>query len=84
MTDIINEIYNIGDISEYISRSIFKAMPKKPGTKECELYRSINLTSHIIKMLIQILTNRARVRVKPDEPCGFMKNMRKGYATFIS
>lgn len=34
----INEIYNSGDIEEDLSRSNFLALPKKPGTNECDLH----------------------------------------------
>ena len=49
---LLNEIYDTGQISPGISKSIFIAQPKKPGTKECELHRMVNLISHIAKILL--------------------------------
>ena len=42
---LINEIYDTGQIPPVISKSIFVALPKKPGTIGCELHRTINLMS---------------------------------------
>lgn len=38
ITEIISEIDNSGDIVEHLSRSIFIALPKKPGTNKCEFH----------------------------------------------
>lgn len=59
ITEIINEIYNNGDIPEDLSRSIFIALPKKPGTNKCELHRTISRMSHITKNIIHILMKHA-------------------------
>ena len=44
VTDIINEIQDTGEILEDLCRSIFIALPKKPGVVECELCRTISLS----------------------------------------
>lgn len=36
ITEIINLIYNRGEIPEGLSRVIFVALPKKEGTSECK------------------------------------------------
>ena len=38
VTDILNEIHNTGEIPTEMSKSIFIALPKKPGATECELH----------------------------------------------
>ena len=38
-----------------ISKSIFIALPKKPGTTECELHSMISLMSQITKILLRII-----------------------------
>ncbi|GFO41248.1 craniofacial development protein 2 [Plakobranchus ocellatus] len=38
-----------GLIPTDLSKSIFIALPKKPGATECELHRTISLMSHITK-----------------------------------
>ena len=42
-TTLLNEIYDTGQIPVDMSRSIFIALPKKPGTTDCELHRTISL-----------------------------------------
>ncbi|GFS20164.1 LINE-1 retrotransposable element ORF2 protein [Elysia marginata] len=46
LTSLLNEIYDTGEIPTDISRSVFIALPKKPGATECELHRTISLMSH--------------------------------------
>ena len=49
LTFILNEIYDSGEISEDLSKSMFTALTKKPGATECELHRTISLMSHTTK-----------------------------------
>ncbi|GFO47313.1 hypothetical protein PoB_007381800 [Plakobranchus ocellatus] len=49
VTHLLNEIYDTGQIPTDLSKSIFIALPKKPGATECELHRTISLMSHITK-----------------------------------
>ena len=48
VTDIINKNYDAGEILEYLCRSVFIGLPKKPGTVECELNKTISLMIHMI------------------------------------
>ena len=47
VTTLLNEIYNTGQIPVDMSRSIFIALPKKPGAADCELHRTISLMSQL-------------------------------------
>ncbi|GFO27738.1 hypothetical protein PoB_005424300 [Plakobranchus ocellatus] len=60
VTHLLNEIYDTGHIPADLSRSIFIALPKKPGATECELHRTISLMSHITKILLKIIMLRIR------------------------
>ena len=51
VTTLHNEIHDTGQIPPDISKSIFIALSKKPGTTECELHRTIGFRSHITKIL---------------------------------
>ena len=78
LTDIVNEIYDTGVIPEDLSRSIFIALPKKPGATECELHRTISLMSHMTKLILRIIMMRARSRIRPEigrEQCGFVEEL---------
>ena len=55
LTDIANDVYDSGEIPEDLRKSIFIALPKKPGATECELHRTISLMSHVIKIILRVL-----------------------------
>ncbi|XP_071943835.1 uncharacterized protein [Antedon mediterranea] len=65
LTEVINKIYEDGSFPEDLSKSIFIALPKKPGAVECEKHRTISLMSHVTKIILRILLMRARSRLKP-------------------
>ena len=72
----MNAIYDSGEIHSDLSKSIFIALPKKPGATECESHRTISLMSHITNMLLKILIARVRNKISPEiaeEQCGFVK-----------
>ena len=73
----IPAIYDTGEIPSDLSKSIFIALPKKPGATECESHRTISLMSHITKILLKILMARMRNKITPEiaeEQCGFVKD----------
>ncbi|GFN82748.1 large proline-rich protein bag6 [Plakobranchus ocellatus] len=76
VTHLLNEIYDTGQIPTDLSKSIFIALPKKPGATECELHRTISLMSHITKILLKIIMLRIRNKIKPEiaEQCGFVED----------
>ncbi|GFS21672.1 RNA-directed DNA polymerase from mobile element jockey-like [Elysia marginata] len=72
LTSLLNEIYDTGEIPLDISRSVFIALPKKPGATECELHPTISLMSHVTKILLRVVM-RIRSKIKPgiaDEQYG--------------
>ena len=86
LTEIINDIYNSGAIPEDLSRSIFVTLPKKPGTTDCECHRTISLMSHVTKILLRILTTRARNKIRPEiseSQCGFVADSGTRNAIFM-
>ena len=75
ITEIANDIYNSGEIPDDLSKSIFIALPKKPGATECELHRTISLMSVVLKVILRILMQRMRNKIRPEinkTQCGFM------------
>src|SRR5438132_191225 len=52
ITEIAYDMYNSGNIPEDLSKSIFIALPKKPGATGCELHRTISLMSVVIKFIL--------------------------------
>ncbi|GFO23298.1 RNA-directed DNA polymerase from mobile element jockey-like [Plakobranchus ocellatus] len=86
VTHLLNEIYDVGQIPTDLSKSIFIALPKKPGATECELHRTISLMSHITKILLKIIMLRIRNKIKPEiaeEQCGFVGDKETSNAIYI-
>ena len=76
VTELLNLIYEHGHIPEGMAESIFIQLPKKPNTMKCEEHRTISLMSHLTKLLLQIIRNRAKGIIEYDiseEQYGFMK-----------
>ncbi|GFO08463.1 LINE-1 retrotransposable element orf2 protein [Plakobranchus ocellatus] len=87
VTHLLNEIYDTGQIPTDLSKSIFIALPKKPGATECELHRTISLMSHITKILLKIIMLRIRNKIKPEiaeEQCGFVEDKGTSNAIWLS
>ncbi|GFO24183.1 RNA-directed DNA polymerase from mobile element jockey-like [Plakobranchus ocellatus] len=86
VTHLLNEIYDLGQIPTDLSKSMFIALPKKPGATECELHRTISLMSHITKILLKIIMLRIRNELKPEiaeEQCGFVEDKGTSNAIYI-
>ena len=49
-----------------MKRSIFIALPKKPGAVDCEQHRTISLMSHLTKILLKIILLRIRNKLRPE------------------
>ena len=86
VTDIANEIYNKAEFPTDLSKSVFITLPKKGGTIECELHRTISLMSHVTKLTLSVLLHRIRRAISPeiaDVQCGFVKDKGTRNTTFI-
>ena len=64
ITALANKIYNSGYIPEEMRKSVFITLPKKPGTVECSEHRTISLMSQVTKIILRVLLNRARNKIK--------------------
>ena len=86
VTEVINQIYDSGEIPTELSKSIFIALPKKQGAIECELHRTISLMSHMMKIILNILMLRTRSKLSPEfgkEQCGFREDTGTRNAIFM-
>ena len=86
VTEVINQIYDSGEIPTELSKSIFIALPKKQGAIECELHRTISLMSHMMKIILNILMMRTRSKLSPEfgkEQCGFREDTGTRNAIFM-
>ena len=66
MISLLNDIYDKGTIPGDMLRSIFVTLPKKTAATECENHRTISLMSHLTKIILRILLNRARNKIKAE------------------
>eukprot|EP00057_Strongylocentrotus_purpuratus_P026038 XP_011680512.1 PREDICTED: uncharacterized protein LOC105445976 [Strongylocentrotus purpuratus] len=55
LTEVINKIYDDGKFPDDLCKSIFIALPKKPGAVECGQHRTTSLMSHITKIILRVL-----------------------------
>ena len=78
---LVNKIYDSGEIPNDMLKSVFIALPNKPNTLDCDQHRTISLTSHTLKLLLKIVLERCRSKIRPvsvrlharqrDEKCHF-------------
>ncbi len=84
---ILNHIsYETSEIPEDMMKSIFKALPKISNAMACENYRTISLMSRVLKVLLKIILQRIRRKLRPEIPdnqYGFMENRGTRNAIFI-
>ena len=59
ITKVINQISDSSEIPTELSKSIFNAQETR-CKMECELHRTISLMSHMMKIILNILTMRRR------------------------
>ena len=86
LTEILNEMYESGNLPDDLLKSVFITLPKKPGAVECEAYRTISLMSHVIKILLRILMTRLRSKLRPEiskAQCGFIPDSGTRNAIFM-
>lgn len=83
---IFNYIYDSGKLPDDFLRSVFITLPKKPGAVDCKDFRTISIMSHSVKILLRIIIERIRSKLRPeisDEQFGFMPDKGTRNAIFI-
>lgn len=86
LVDIMSQIYNTGQISEELYKVLFIILPKKITAKECDDYRTISLIRHTLKILLKIILQRIRRKVKNEiskAQFGFMSGRGTRNAIFV-
>ena len=58
ITSLCNIIYNSGMIPTEMKHSVFITLPNKPKAMICTEFRTINLMSHVTKLLLEIIQQR--------------------------
>ena len=86
ITSLANKIYDSGIIPEEMTKSIFITIPKAPKAVDCDKHRIISLMSQITKLILRILLNRAREKIKDkvaDVQYGFKPGKGTRNAIFV-
>ena len=55
VTKLLNIIYDTSEISHELTQSVFIAIPEKRGTIDFKQHKTINLMSHLTKVLLRVL-----------------------------
>ena len=63
---LVNKIYDSGEIPNDMLKFVFIALPKKPNTLDCDQHGTISLMSHTLKLLLKIVTERCRSKIRPE------------------
>ena len=63
---MVNKIYDSGEIPIDMLKFVFIALPKKPNTLDCDQHRTISLMSHTLKLLLKIVLERCRSKIRPE------------------
>ncbi|XP_067656379.1 fucolectin-like [Haliotis asinina] len=58
------EVYGIRP--DDMLKSVFIALPKKPNRLDCEEHRTISVMSHTLKLLLKIILERCRYKIRPE------------------
>ena len=77
LTEFANKVYDVRTFPDDLSKSIFILIPKKIGTTECELHRTISMMSDVTKIILRVIMLRARNKIRPEiseEQCSFMQD----------
>ena len=74
LTEIANQIYNSENVPAEMLESIFIALPNESGTIECKNNRTINLMSHVTRIVLRVELNRMKGTIREnlsDEKFGY-------------
>ena len=75
LTSFFISIYKTENIFSSMCESIFVALPKVEGTRECKKHRTISIVSQTTKILLGVILNRVRSKIRPaisEEQFGFV------------
>lgn len=62
--EMIEKMYRDGNIPKDFTKSKIVLIPKKGNSTECKNYRTINLLTHVSKILLIIIKNRIRKKTE--------------------
>ena len=87
LTELINKIYDTGDLSIDFVKSIFIQIPKVSKAMECNENRTISLIAHAAKILLKIIKKRITPIIESkvsESQLGFRKGKGTREAIYIT
>src|SRR5215469_13048180 len=66
ITTLTNKIYESGELTSQMSKSVFIAIPKVHGTLECQKHCTICIVSQMTKILVRVVLARIRNKIRPQ------------------
>src|SRR5215469_3776404 len=86
ITTLANKIYESGELTYQMSKSVFIAIPKVQRTLECEKHSTISIMSQVTKILLRVVLSRIRNKIRPQiskEQYGFVKGKGTRNSIFV-
>ncbi|KAG8139297.1 hypothetical protein E2320_002060 [Naja naja] len=78
LLQLFNQIYETGKIPDDWLKSTFVTTPQKINAKKCTEYRTISLTSHVLKIFLRIIDSRIYKKIEEhlnNKRFGFRNNL---------
>ena len=66
ITRLANRIYENGDFTEQMCKSLFITLPKVSGTLDCNKHRTLSIMSQVTKLILRVIINRIRTRLRHE------------------
>ena len=77
VTEIASKIYEKGATPSQMRDTIMIKVAKVEGTLKCKQHRTISIMNHIAKIILRVITERIRSKIRPEiaeEQFGFVAN----------
>ena len=77
LTEIANKLYENDATPNQMKETIMIKIPKVEGTLKYEQHQTISIINHITKIILKVITERIRSRIRPEmaeEQFGFVAN----------
>ena len=77
---LCQKIWRTGEWPSDWKQSVFVPLPKKGDTMECSNHRTVSLVSHASKVLLKVINNRMKCKMK-EEVSEVQSGFREGRGT---
>ena len=64
--EVANKIYKTRIVPEQLIEKVIITIPKVAGKLKCEQYRTINIINHMAKIILRVVIERMRSKIRPE------------------